>query len=75
MPAQICFIRMWRLERACQIQLAAQAGGALVAPTPEVCRQSRAMCEEFLTDQAPLGKLEFEALLREVEAKDPGYKD
>jgi ribulose-5-phosphate 4-epimerase/fuculose-1-phosphate aldolase len=69
------FIRMWRLERACQIQLAAQAGGALVAPTPEVCRQSQAMGEEFLTHQAPLGKLEFEALLREVEAKDPGYKN
>lgn len=69
------FIRMWRVERACQIQLAAQAGGVLVAPTPEVCRQSQAMGEEFLTDQAPLGKLEFEALLREVEAKDPGYKN
>ena len=69
------FVRMWRLERSCQIQLAAQAGGALVVPAPEVCRQSRAMGEEFLTDQAPLGKLEFEALLREVEATDPGYKN
>ena len=69
------FIRMWRLERACQIQLAAQAGGALVAPTPEVCRQSQTMGEEFLTDQAPLGKLEFEALLRQVELKDPDFKN
>lgn len=69
------FIRMWRLERACQIQLAAQAGGALVVPTAAVCKASQDMGEEFLTDQAPLGKLEFEALLREVEAKDVSYKD
>lgn len=69
------FIRMWRLERACQIQLAAQAGGALVIPSPEVCKASQDMGEEFLTDQAPLGQLEFEALLREVEAKDAGFRD
>jgi len=68
------FIRMWRLERACQIQLAAQAGGPLVLPSAEVCRQSREMGDEFLTDQAPLGLLEFEALLREVEQEDPSYK-
>ena len=69
------FIRMWRLERACQIQLAAQAGGALVIPSPAVCKASHDMGEEFLTDAAPLGQLEFEALLREVEAKDAGYKN
>lgn len=72
------FIRMWRLERSCQIQLAAQAGGAgnaLIHPSPEVCRQSQEMGEEFLTDQAPLGQLEFEALLREVEAKDASFRN
>lgn len=69
------FIRMWRLERSCQIQLAAQAGGALVIPSADVCRQSQEMGDEFLTDQAPLGQLEFEALLREVEAKDASYKN
>jgi len=69
------FIRMWRLERACQIQLAAQAGGALVIPSAQVCKASQDMGEEFLTDAAPLGQLEFEALLREVEAKDTGYRN
>ncbi|MSQ55361.1 MAG: class II aldolase/adducin family protein [Betaproteobacteria bacterium] len=69
------FIRMWRLERACQIQLAAQAGGALVMPSPAVCKASQDMGEEFLTDQAPLGQLEFEALLREVEEQDASYKN
>ena len=68
------FIRMWRLERACQIQLAAQAGGALIEPSAQMCRQSQALGEEFLTDQGPLGELEFAALVRVIEAEDPGYR-
>jgi ribulose-5-phosphate 4-epimerase/fuculose-1-phosphate aldolase len=73
MPA--AWIRMWRLERACQIQLAAQAGGRLIEPSPEMCRQSKALGEEFLTDAAPLGELEFEALRRIVDEKNPGYRN
>ena len=68
------FIRMWRLERACQIQLAAQAGGALLTPEPDMCRQSQALGDEFLVDQAPLGELEFAALVRAVDALDPSYR-
>ena len=33
------------------------------------------MGEEFLTDQAPLGQLEFDALVRKIEAKDASYKN
>lgn len=69
------WIRMWRLERACQIQLAAQAGGRLIEPSPDMCRQSRELGEEFLTDTAPLGVLEFDALRRVVDAKNPGYRN
>ena len=69
------WIRMWRLERACQIQLAAQAGGPLLEPDPETCRQSRSLGEEFLTDAAPMGELEFEALRRLIDEKDPGYRN
>ncbi|MSQ64056.1 MAG: class II aldolase/adducin family protein [Betaproteobacteria bacterium] len=69
------WIRMWRLERACQIQLAAQAGGRLIEPSPDMCRQSRALGEEFLTDAAPLGELEFEALRRVVDEKNPDYRN
>jgi len=68
------WIRMWRLERACQIQLAAQAGGPLVEPSPEMCRQSQELGNEFLTDTAPLGELEFAALRRIVDEKDSGYR-
>ena len=39
-----------------------------------MCRQSQALGEEFLTDQAAMGELEFAALVRIIEAKDPGYK-
>jgi ribulose-5-phosphate 4-epimerase/fuculose-1-phosphate aldolase len=68
------FIRFWRLNRACEIQLAAQSA-KLRIPTPEVCEASYAMGEEFLTDQAELGVLEFKALVRIIEGKDASYKN
>ena len=64
------FIRFWRLNRACEIQLAAQAA-RLRIPPPEVCEASFEMGEEFLTDQAPLGQLEFDSILRKL---DDSYK-
>jgi ribulose-5-phosphate 4-epimerase/fuculose-1-phosphate aldolase len=68
---------MWRLERACQIQLAAQSGGALHLPPAEVCAQSARMGDEFLTDRGAVavGELEFAALERIVERKDPSYRN
>jgi ribulose-5-phosphate 4-epimerase/fuculose-1-phosphate aldolase len=68
------FIRFWRLNRACEIQLAAQAS-KLRVPPPEVCEASYEMGEEFLTDQAPLGQLEFDALARKIEQHDASYKN
>jgi ribulose-5-phosphate 4-epimerase/fuculose-1-phosphate aldolase len=62
------FIRFWRLNRSCEIQLAAQAA-KLRLPSPEVCEASFQMGEEFLTDQADLGVLEFEAILRKIDNK------
>jgi ribulose-5-phosphate 4-epimerase/fuculose-1-phosphate aldolase len=68
------FIRFWRLNRACEIQLAAQSA-KLRLPGPEVCEASYAMGEEFLTDQADLGVLEFEAMVRKLEQQDASYKN
>ncbi len=68
------FVRMWRLERASQIQLAAQ-GARLRLPSADVCLQSQELGEEFLTDTAPLGELEFAALQRVIDGKDPSYKN
>jgi ribulose-5-phosphate 4-epimerase/fuculose-1-phosphate aldolase len=67
------FIRFWRLNRACEVQLAAQAA-KLRLPSPEVCEASFQMGEEFLADQADVGVLEFEAILRKIEKKDNSYK-
>src|SRR5205085_9422269 len=64
------FIRFWRLNRACEIQLAAQSS-KLRLPTPEVCEASFQMGEEFLTHQADLGQLEFDAIARKL---DDSYK-
>jgi ribulose-5-phosphate 4-epimerase/fuculose-1-phosphate aldolase len=61
------FIRFWRLNRACEIQLAAQSA-KLRLPSPAVCEASYEMGEEFLTDQAGLGELEFDALVRKLDA-------
>jgi ribulose-5-phosphate 4-epimerase/fuculose-1-phosphate aldolase len=68
------FIRFWRLNRACEIQLAAQAS-KLRVPSPAVCEASFQMGEEFLTDQAPLGQLEFDSILRKLESRDASYKN
>jgi len=59
------FIRFWRLNRACEVQLAAQSA-KLKLPSPEVCEASYQMGEEFLTDQAGLGQLEFDSILRKL---------
>jgi ribulose-5-phosphate 4-epimerase/fuculose-1-phosphate aldolase len=68
------FIRFWRLNRACEIQLAAQAA-KLRVPSPEVCEASYQMGEEFLTDQADLGQLEFDSILRKIESRDASYQN
>ena len=65
------FIRFWRLNRSCEIQLAAQAA-KLKLPSPQVCEASYQMGEEFLTDQADLGQLEFDPILRKL---DDSYKN
>ena len=68
------FIRFWRLNRSCEIQLAAQ-GAKLRLPSAAVCEQSFQMGEEFLTDQADLGQLEFDSILRKIEKSDASYKN
>jgi ribulose-5-phosphate 4-epimerase/fuculose-1-phosphate aldolase len=68
------WIRYWRLNRACEVQLAAQSA-QLRFPSQEVCKQANALADEFLTDQGPMGELEFNALVRIIESKDASYKN
>lgn len=71
------FVRMYRLERACQVQLAAQSTGAgLVVPPPSVCQVSRERSDDFLGDKGYSRERnpEFAAMLRLLDKKDPSYK-
>jgi ribulose-5-phosphate 4-epimerase/fuculose-1-phosphate aldolase len=74
------FVRLFRLERACQVQLAAQATGApLAVPPPEVCRISAERSDDFLVAEGEKGysknpNPEFAALVRLMDRKDPSYK-
>ena len=71
------FILIFRLQRACEIQIAAQAGGvALTTPSEDVCELSARLTDEFLegNDGAPAGYLEFESYVRLIDKLDPSYK-
>ena len=74
------FVRMYRLERACQVQLAAQsAGGQLIVPPHDVCERSAELSDNFLSTTGGDGysrnpNPEFEALMRLMDRKDPGYR-
>jgi ribulose-5-phosphate 4-epimerase/fuculose-1-phosphate aldolase len=72
------FILMFRLQRACEIQVTAQAGGApLIEPSQEVCERAAALTDEFLNanDGLPVGKLEFDSYMRLVERRDPAFQN
>jgi ribulose-5-phosphate 4-epimerase/fuculose-1-phosphate aldolase len=72
------FVRMYRLERACQVQLAAQGTGAgLVVPPESVRLVSRERSDDFLGDKGYSRERnpEFAAMLRLLDRKDPSYKN
>ncbi len=78
-PGQ-AFLRMFYLERSCQIQVDAMAGGApLVTPPPDVCEHTARQFEggqskdDYSNDAAP--NLAWAAMLRLVERRYPDYKD
>ncbi|KAF1054179.1 MAG: Decarboxylase NovR [Stenotrophomonas maltophilia] len=80
---QQAFLRMYYLEKACDIQIAAQSSGAeLVIPSEAVCRHTerqfnapaRELAEgEF--DDPDANDLSWAALMRLLDRVAPGYKD
>ncbi|WP_240634246.1 class II aldolase/adducin family protein [Metapseudomonas otitidis] len=76
------FLRMYYLEKACDIQLAAQAGGELLLPSHEVCEHTR---RQFNEPARPLAdgelsdpdanELAWQALLRLLDRVAPDYRD
>ena len=79
---QQAFLRMYYLDKACEIQLAAQSGGAtLVIPPKEVCEHTERQFNAPYTPASdtlgdPEGyNLAWSALLRLLDRIDPSYKD
>ncbi|WP_431482809.1 class II aldolase/adducin family protein [Pseudomonas solani] len=80
-PAQ-AFLRMYYLEKACDIQVAAQACGELLLPPHEVCEHTQRQFNEpaqpagegELTDPDAMD-LAWQALLRLLERVAPDYRD
>ena len=76
------FLRMYYLEKACEIQLAAQSAGQVILPPVEVCAHTerqfnapgRGVKQGELTDPDAL-QLAWAALLRMLERVAPGYQD
>lgn len=68
------FMVMYYLERACTMQIRAQAGGATIGQPPQGAAEKAARQSEVLFD-GTVGPLAWSALLRKVERLDPAYRD
>ena len=70
-----CFLRLYRLERACQVQIAAAAAGTLRVMPPALASKSGDDLDAFqgLHPQGE-GAIEFEALMRKLDRVDSSYR-
>ena len=68
------FLRLYRLERACQTQLDAAAAGELNLLDDEVARKSGRDVNRFMESSEDYGELEFAALLRKIDRIDDSYR-
>jgi ribulose-5-phosphate 4-epimerase/fuculose-1-phosphate aldolase len=67
------YLRLWTLQRACDVQVVAgQAGGALNALSPRVVQR---MLDESGPGESRTCHDVYAALVRLVEAKDPSYRN
>ncbi len=68
------FLNLYRLERACQVQIDAAAAGKLRQISGNVAAKSRDELETSATEK-PKGDLEFAALMRKLDKIDPSYRN
>jgi ribulose-5-phosphate 4-epimerase/fuculose-1-phosphate aldolase len=67
------YVLMDTIDKACEIQIKAQSGGAkLVVPPHEVCLKTY---QELLGDGSPEGALEWPALLRKLDTISSSYQN
>jgi ribulose-5-phosphate 4-epimerase/fuculose-1-phosphate aldolase len=70
-----CFLRLYRLERACQVQLDAAAAGTLDLLSPEIADRSAADLDSYQGMQPKAeGEIEFAALMRKLDKIDDSYR-
>jgi ribulose-5-phosphate 4-epimerase/fuculose-1-phosphate aldolase len=70
-----CFLRLYRLEKACQIQVDAAAAGTLDLIPPVVAVRSSNDLDSYQGMQdKPEGEIEFAALMRKLDRTDDSYK-
>ncbi len=70
-----CFLRLYRLERACQIQVDAAGAGTLDLVSPVVADRSAADLDSYQGMQPkPEGEIEFAALMRKLDKVDDSYR-
>lgn len=70
-----CFLRLYRLERACQVQLDAAAAGTLDLIAPGVADRSATDLDSYQGMQpTPEGEIEFAALMRKLDKIDDQYR-
>jgi ribulose-5-phosphate 4-epimerase/fuculose-1-phosphate aldolase len=68
------FRRMLNLQRACEVQLAADASGKPITKVPvEICERAAVQGEAF--DPAGYGSRLFTAFLRRIDGIDPSYRE
>ncbi len=70
------FLHIYRLERACQVQLDAMAcRQKLVIPSESVVKRSADQMDDFAQCAADLGQLEFDALTRLMDQRDASFRN
>ena len=70
-----CFLRLYRLERACQVQIAAAAAGPLNVLPDALAAKSGADLDAFQRLHPDgEGAIEFAALMRKLDRQDASYR-
>jgi len=68
------FLRLYRLERACQTQIDAGAAGTIATMGDNVAGKSRAQLDGFADRETGGGDLEFAALIRKIDKIDSSWR-
>lgn len=69
------FVRMWTLQRACEIQMASESMRGEDIPIPPAAAEQATRVSLQFDPRFGAGRDVFEALRRQVEARDPSYRD